>query len=147
MSMTLWFCTLFAQYCCHPFWNPRYLSPGTSEKSLENFPTAWIQTKAALSSDLVMMSRVVDLKKFCFKPICQYCVKSVQSTLCHLITTSVPRAMFTLFLVEHGWSQYYLYWIDLPGGWNNLMNISNPLTFRVKPFQLSVVNEVPAKRD
>ena len=36
-------------------------------------------------------------------------VKSVQSTLSHLITTSVPHAMFTHFLVEHGLSQYYLY--------------------------------------
>ena len=26
----------------------------------------------------------------------------------HLITTSVPRAMFTHFLVQHGLSQYYL---------------------------------------
>ena len=43
-------------------------------------------------------------------------VKSVQSTLSHLITTSVPRAMFTHFLVEHGLSQYYLYRIDLTGG-------------------------------
>ena len=29
-------------------------------------------------------------------------LKSVQSTLSRLITTSVPRAMFTHFLVEHG---------------------------------------------
>ena len=36
-------------------------------------------------------------------------VKSVQSTLSHLITASVPRAMFTHFLVEHGLSQYCLY--------------------------------------
>ena len=36
-------------------------------------------------------------------------VKSVQSTLRHLLTTSVPRAMFTHFLVEHELSQYYLY--------------------------------------
>ena len=36
-------------------------------------------------------------------------VKYVQSTLSHLMTTSVPRAMFTPFLVEHGLSQYYLY--------------------------------------
>ena len=44
-------------------------------------------------------------------------IKSVQSTLSHLITTSLPRAMFTHFLVEHGLSQYYLfYWMDLPGG-------------------------------
>ena len=48
----------------------------------------------------------------------QYCmqVKSVQSTLSHLITTSVPLAMFTPFLLEHGLSQYYLYRIDLPAG-------------------------------
>ena len=29
-------------------------------------------------------------------------LKSVQSTLSHLITTSVPCAMYTHFLVEHG---------------------------------------------
>ena len=44
-------------------------------------------------------------------------LKSVQSTLSHLITTSVPRAMFTHFLVVHELSQYYLYWMVLPGGW------------------------------
>ena len=43
-------------------------------------------------------------------------VTSVQSTLSHLITTSVPRAIFTHFLVEHGLSEYYLYLTDLPGG-------------------------------
>ena len=36
-------------------------------------------------------------------------IKSVQSTLSHLITTSVPRAMLTHLLVEHELSQYYLY--------------------------------------
>ena len=36
-------------------------------------------------------------------------LKSVQSTLSQLITTSVPRAMFTHFLVEHGLSQCHLY--------------------------------------
>ena len=36
-------------------------------------------------------------------------IKSLQSTLSHLITTSVPNAMFTHFLVKHGLSQYYLY--------------------------------------
>ena len=36
-------------------------------------------------------------------------LKSVQSTLSHLITTSVPHAMFAHFLVEHGLSQYYLH--------------------------------------
>ena len=35
-------------------------------------------------------------------------VKSVQSTLSHLKTISVPRAMFTHCLVKHGLSQYYL---------------------------------------
>ena len=34
-------------------------------------------------------------------------VKSVQSALSDLITTSVPRATFTRFLVEHGFFQYY----------------------------------------
>ena len=62
-------------------------------------------------------------------------LKSVQSTLSHLITTSVPRAMLTHFLVEHGLSQYYLF-KDLPGvELHNLMNISNPLTFSVEVFQ------------
>ena len=66
-------------------------------------------------------------------------LKSVQSTLSHLITTSVPRAMFTHFLVEHGLSQYYLYeWIYLGVDLHNLMNISNPLTFRDETFQLSL---------
>ena len=36
-------------------------------------------------------------------------IKSVQSTLSHLISTSVPRATFTRFFVEHGSFQYYLY--------------------------------------
>ena len=35
--------------------------------------------------------------------------KSVQSTLSYLITTSIPLAMFTHFLVEHGLSQYDLF--------------------------------------
>ena len=34
-------------------------------------------------------------------------LKSAQSTLSQLITTSIPRAMFTHFLVEHGLSQHY----------------------------------------
>ena len=34
-------------------------------------------------------------------------LKSDQSTLSHLISTSVPRATFTRFLVEHGLFQYY----------------------------------------
>ena len=36
-----------------------------------------------------------------------YSIKSVQSTLSHLISTSVPRATFTRLLVEHGLFQYY----------------------------------------
>ena len=44
---------------------------------------------------------------------CAIQVKSVQSTLSHLITTSVLRAMFTHFLVEHGSPQYYLYTLGL----------------------------------
>ena len=39
-------------------------------------------------------------------------VKSVQSTLSHLICqmlTSVPRTIFTRFFEEHGLFQYYLY--------------------------------------
>ena len=72
-------------------------------------------------------------------------LKSVQSTLSHLITTSVPRAMFTHFLVEHGLSQYYIHieWIYLGVELHNLMNISNPLTFRVKTFQLSLSMKSP----
>ena len=34
-------------------------------------------------------------------------VKSVQSTLSHLITTSVSHATFTRFFVEHELFQYY----------------------------------------
>ena len=34
-------------------------------------------------------------------------LESVQSTLSHLISTSVPRATFTRFLVEHRLFQYY----------------------------------------
>ena len=34
-------------------------------------------------------------------------LKSVQSTLSHLISTSVPRATFTRFFVKHGLFQYY----------------------------------------
>ena len=37
----------------------------------------------------------------------QVFLKSVQSALSHLITTSVPSAMFTNFLVEHGLPQCY----------------------------------------
>ena len=44
-----------------------------------------------------------------YQPTLMRWLKSVQLTLSHLITTSVPRAMFTHFLVEHGLSQYYLY--------------------------------------
>ena len=36
-------------------------------------------------------------------------VKSVQSTLSHLISTSVPHAMFTHFFVKHGSFQCYSY--------------------------------------
>ena len=75
-------------------------------------------------------------------------IKSVQSTLSHLITTSVPRAMFTHFLVEHGLSQYYLYLIDLPGGWITQSDeCLKP--FDVQSWNISVitVNEVPAKRE
>ena len=34
-------------------------------------------------------------------------VKSVQSTLSHLISTSVPPATFTRFLIQHGLFEYY----------------------------------------
>ena len=43
----------------------------------------------------------------CFKPGLHIVVKSVQSTLSHLASNSVPRATFTRFLVEHGLFQYY----------------------------------------
>ena len=36
-------------------------------------------------------------------------LRSVQSTLSHLISTSVLRATFTRFFVEHGLFQHYLY--------------------------------------
>ena len=41
------------------------------------------------------------------KTKCYRQVKSVQSTLSHLISTSVPCATFTRFLVEHRLFQYY----------------------------------------
>ena len=46
-------------------------------KSSENLPTTLIQTKAALSSNLVMMSRVINLKKFCFNLMCAYFCNTV----------------------------------------------------------------------
>ena len=39
--------------------------------------------------------------------LCYDVVKSVQSTMSYLMSTSVPRATFTRFLVEHGLFQYY----------------------------------------
>ena len=66
-------------------------------------------------------------------------VKSVQSTLSHLISTSAPRATF---FVERRLFQYYLYntiyieQADLGAGFHNLMNNLRLLTFRVKTFQL-----------
>ena len=67
-------------------------------------------------------------------------LKSVQSTLRHLITTSVPHAMFTHFLVEHGLSEYFFILNGFTWGveLHNLMNVLNPLTFRVETFQLSL---------
>ena len=62
-------------------WNPRLLNPHTSEKSLENLPTTWTQTKAALSSNLVLMSRVGDLSRFCFNAICAYICNTVQTEI------------------------------------------------------------------
>ena len=52
-----------------------------------------IQGQGAVGSYLMIMTR--------------YNVKSVQSTLSHLISTSVPRTTFTRFLVEHQLFQYY----------------------------------------
>ena len=57
----------------------------------------------------------------------EHMVKSVQSTLSHLISTSVPCATFTRFFVEHGLFQYYLYLTNWPGvGFHNLMNNLKP---------------------
>ena len=73
-------------------------------------------------------------------------VKSVQSTLSHLITTSVSRAMFTHFLVEHGWSQYFLYWIDLPRGWITWSDeYFRPFDLQSYNISVITVNEVAAK--
>ena len=43
-------------------------------------------------------------------------LKPFQSTLSHMKSTSVPRATFTRFLMEHGLFKYYFCFIDLPGG-------------------------------
>ena len=53
--------------------------------------------------------------------------------------------MFIYFLLEHGLSQYYLYieWIYLWVELHNLMNISNPLNFKVD----TSVNEFPVKHE
>ena len=83
-SLTFTFCFLFhnsahSTIVIHPTWswNPRLLNPPTSEKSLENLPITWTQTKAALSSSLVMLSMIVNLKRFCFNPICAYFCNTV----------------------------------------------------------------------
>ena len=46
---------------------------------------------------------------FVYPVINSWILKSVQSTLSHLISTSVPPATFTRFFVERGLFQYYLY--------------------------------------
>ena len=45
-----------------------------------------------------------ECKIHCVQSALTHLLKSVQSILSHLITASVPCAMFTHFLVEHGWS-------------------------------------------
>ena len=75
-------------------------------------------------------------------------LKSVQSTLGHLITTSVPRATFTHCLLEHGLSQYYLYWMDLHGGritWSD--EYLKPFNLQSWNIPVIIVNQVPAKRE
>ena len=69
-------------------------------------------------------------------------IKSVQSTLSHLMTTSVPRAMFTHFLMKQRGAWIISILFILNGfAWgvelHNLMNFSNPLLFRVETFELS----------
>ena len=59
--------------------------------------------------ELNLLNLIINKKRISFIRRKATVVKSVQSTLSYLITTSVPRAMFTHFLVEHGLSQYYLY--------------------------------------
>ena len=64
-------------------------------------------------------------------------LKSVQSSLSHLTSTSVLRATFTRF----SWSMYYFNTIyieqtDLGAGFHKLMNNLKPLSFRVKTFKL-----------
>ena len=50
--------------------------------------------------------------------------KSVQSTLSHLIMTSVPCAMFNHFLVEHGdFSTIYIEYSMSPGFWQSFVTI------------------------
>ena len=64
-------------------------------------------------------------------------VKSVQSTLSHLISTSVLRAKFICFFVEHGYfNATYIEQTDLGVGFHNLMNNLKLLTFNAKTFQL-----------
>ena len=69
-------------------------------------------------------------------------IKSVQSTLSHLIMTSVPRAMFTHFLMKQcgAWTISILFILN-GFAWgvelHNLLNFSNSLLFRVETFKLS----------
>ena len=76
-----------------------------------------------------------------------HCVKSVQSTLSHLITTAVPRAMLPTF----SWSMDYLNtidieWIHLGVEFCNLINIT-PFDFQSWNIPVITISEVPAKRE
>ena len=63
-------------------------------------------------------------------------LESFQSTLSHLITTSVPRAMITRFFVEHGlFITIYIEQTDLGVGFHNLINNLKLLTFRITTFE------------
>ena len=64
-------------------------------------------------------------------------MKSVQSTLSHPISTSVPRATFTHFSWSMDYSNtIYIEQTDLEAGFHDLMNNLKSLTFKVKTFQL-----------
>ena len=75
-------------------------------------------------------------------------VKSVRSTLSHLISTSVSRATLPAF----SWSMNYFNTIyfeqtDLGVEFHKLINNLKPLTFRIKTFQLLLFSGVPDKRE
>ena len=88
-----------------------------------------IKRKSSFMTLFFVKDHWFDTKTHCW-------VESVQSTLSHLITASVPRAMITRF----SWSMDYFITIyieqtDLGVGFHNLMNDLKPFTFRITTFQ------------